>query len=481
MKIFNQLGWRAGGSAAACLVLLGCAGKSSDRMPHDGDNVVTFAVDMREPADSGWFDPSTERVGVRGGTPPLSWGQTVEAADPDGDLVFEATIHFDSLEASLVAFKFKVEGIDNPNDGWENGGNRSVDVATTSRVVRRFDRDRAPIPRTLTGTIEHHADFVDSTSGLATRDLFVYLPPGYKSSDEHYPVLYMHDGVNVFDASEVGSEWRMDEHAESLIGAGEMRPAIIVGVGNTPDRMHEYTPTVTENVLALKRVSPGTGIDGTYEAADEFSLSVHSRMDSVFVRPIDRDEDLYATPTDDGGYRVFGTGYTLYFDTDHSGRITGVTARQRPEGGWGDRYGRFLVDQVKPFVDQTYRTHPAREHTFLGGSSLGGLISMYLGLEHKDTFSGVLVVSPSVWWDDRFILRRVEAQGEDPQLRIWLDMGGDEGQRMVEDARSLARLLNAKGWQQSEIRFVEVDGAGHSEQAWAARADDMLLYLFGPR
>lgn len=481
MKISNQLGWRVGCAAAACVALAGCTRADSDDTGNAGDNRVTFAVDMREPADAGWFDPATERVGIRGGTPPLSWGETIEGADPDGDLVFEVAITFDSLETSLVAFKFKVEGVDNPNDGWESGGNRSVDVATIRRVDRRFDKDRAPIPRTLTGNVEHHAGFADTTSGLAVRDLLVYLPPGYETSGDRYPVLYMHDGVNVFDASEVGGEWRMDEQAEEMIADGRMRPAIIVGVGNTPDRTNEYTPTASETILTLSRPTPGRGLDGTYVAANEFSLTVQTRGDSVFVRPADRDEDLYAPPSADGGFAVSGTGYTLFFETDRSGRTTGVTARQRPEGGWGDRYGRFLVEQVKPFIDRTYRTLPDRDHTSLGGSSLGGLITMYLGLEYADVFSGLLVVSPSVWWDDRYLLRRVRSESTDPELKIWLDMGGDEGRRMVDDARSLARALGEKQWAETDVRFVEVDAAGHSEQAWAARADDMLLFLYGTR
>ncbi len=84
---------------------------------------------------------------------------------------------------------------------------------------------------------------------------------------------------------------------------------------------------------------------------------------------------------------------------------------KRPRGR-GDLYGRFLVEELKPFIDKTYRTRPGREHTAIGGSSLGGLISLYLASKHPDVFSKCAVVPPALAWNKRQILRQIEKDGE---------------------------------------------------------------------
>ena len=127
--------------------------------------------------------------------------------------------------------------------------------------------------------------------------MLVYLPPDYdQATADRYPVLYLHDGQNVFDqATSFGDEWRVDETAQELITAGCIEPIIVVGIYNTGDhRIDEYTPT----------------------------------------------------PSADG---------TL--------------------GGRADDYGRMLVEELKPFIDATYKTFPGAANTALGGSSLGGLLT----------------------------------------------------------------------------------------------------------
>src|SRR5438876_3806364 len=96
-------------------------------------------------------------------------------------------------------------------------------------------------------------------------------------------------------------------------------------------------------------------------------------------------------------------------------------------GGKADLYGRFLVEELKPFIDKTYRTEKDARHTGLGGSSLGGLISLYLGLKYPTVFTRIAVVSPAVWWADNQIVRYTEEQSRRPPLRIWLDIGTKEG------------------------------------------------------
>ena len=265
---------------------------------------------------------------------------------------------------------------------------------------------RAQEAHTLTGEFRAHKNF-HSRYLRSDRDVLVYLPPGYDADKrKRYPVLYLHDGQNLFDGATSfikGAEWGVDETAQRLITGGEIEPLIIVGIYNTGgDRVDEYTPTV---------------------------------------------------------------------DPKHK------------MGGKADLYGRMLVEELKPFIDSEYRTRRDAKSTGLGGSSLGGLVSLYLALKYPQTFGRVIVASPSVWWDDRVILREVEALKQRPRLRIWLDMGtkegGNEAEEHTRNARALRDALISKGWKEgSDLKYFEVEGAEHNERAWAARVEPMLRFLF---
>ena len=225
------------------------------------------------------------------------------------------------------------------------------------------------------------------------RDIVVWMPPGYKAETEkRYPVLYMHDGGNVFVL------WRLDEIAEKLIASKEIEPLIIVGVphgGTQEDRFNELTPT-----------------------------------------------------------------------------------RVRGQGGKGDLYGRMLVEELKPAIDLDYRTLAGPGDTAVGGTSLGGLASLYLGLKHPGIFGNLVVMSPSVWWDNRVIVRDIKALKAKPSLRIWLDVGTEEGGMRV-PVKELRDALVSKGWAlKVDLSYLEAKGEGHNEGAWARRAALVLKYLF---
>jgi len=157
-------------------------------------------------------------------------------------------------------------------------------------------------------------------------------------------------------------------------------------------------------------------------------------------------------------------------------------------GGKADLYGRMLVEELKPFIDANYRTLSDARHTGLGGSSLGGLVSLYLGLKYSDVFGLLAVVSPSVWWANNYIVKYVEAERKRPPVRIWLDIGTREGsnaeaaQKTVVDARLLKEALIRKGWKPGkDLSYFEADGAEHNERAWAARVESILEFLFPRR
>jgi predicted alpha/beta superfamily hydrolase len=151
----------------------------------------------------------------------------------------------------------------------------------------------------------------------------------------------------------------------------------------------------------------------------------------------------------------------------------------RMGGGEGRSYARLLIEELKPFIDRRYRTLPAAADTGLGGSSLGGLITLFLGFEHPEIFSRLAILSPSLWWNQRSILHFVEHNRPRPRPRIWLDIGSAEGALHVRDTERLNRILLAKGWKQGvDLRLLVVAGAVHDEDAWATRFDQVLRFLF---
>jgi predicted alpha/beta superfamily hydrolase len=148
-------------------------------------------------------------------------------------------------------------------------------------------------------------------------------------------------------------------------------------------------------------------------------------------------------------------------------------------GGRADEYGKMLVEELKPFIDRTYRTRREAEFTGLGGSSFGGLVTMYLGLRHADTFRRLAVVSPSVWWDGRYLLKAVRDVKPRPPLKLWLDIGTREGKRAVADARALRDALVTKGWTlDRDLSYMEAEGGVHDEEAWSRRVEPILKFLY---
>ena len=269
-------------------------------------------------------------------------------------------------------------------------------------------RFRSMAEHTLTGNIQEHAEF-RSRIFANRRDILVYLPGGYRRfSRQRYPVLYLQDGQNVFDAATAFSqiEWSVDETAQELIRKKLIEPLIIVAIANTgEERIHEYAPS--------------------------------------------------------------------------RGVIDESARRKTRSRGLARNYGRFLIEEVKPFVDRNYRTKREPEFTGLGGSSLGGLLTLSLGLWFPEVFQRLVVMSPSVWWDHQIIVKMVEELPDKLPLRIWLDTGTHEPG--WERARTLRDALVEKGWRlYDDLQYLEIEGADHSEGAWAGRVDPALRFLFPP-
>lgn len=159
--------------------------------------------------------------------------------------------------------------------------------------------------------------------------------------------------------------------------------------------------------------------------------------------------------------------------------VRSAGGRMRGRGGRADQYGRMIIEELKPFIDRTYSTKPAAEFTALGGSSLGGLVSLHLGFKRPDVFSRLAILSPAVWWANNQIIREAALIGERLPLKIWLDIGRSEGSRIKHQVRALKEILRANGWQNDvDLAYYEFPEARHDESAWAARFGLVLKFLF---
>jgi predicted alpha/beta superfamily hydrolase len=232
------------------------------------------------------------------------------------------------------------------------------------------------------------------------RRMWIYLPPGYESSTESYPLLIMHDGQNVFDgktSTHHGIEWRVDETLEQLIGQGEIPPLIAVAIASTDTRHDEYLP---------ERVT-----------------------------------------------------------------LNGVT-----EGGNADQYALMLKEELLPHLKSQYRLKTGPRHTYVGGSSYGGILSFYLALEHADTFGAALVFSPSTSWNNKWMKRQADELYWKHNVKLWMDYGFSEFDPNVFFETTDA--MERKGWRIPYDMQVSVDSGAHYEGAWARRFPDAMKWLF---
>jgi predicted alpha/beta superfamily hydrolase len=150
----------------------------------------------------------------------------------------------------------------------------------------------------------------------------------------------------------------------------------------------------------------------------------------------------------------------------------------------GVRYPQFLLEEVIPFINQNYRCSKGPENMALGGSSLGGLISLHVAIAAPGVFGRMLLESPSLWIGNRQILREARGVRNWPG-RIFLGIGTreagrpDKDRQTVENVRELERIFRRAGFDDHRLRVVVDEGATHSESAWASRFPAALKFLFG--
>lgn len=234
------------------------------------------------------------------------------------------------------------------------------DIWYSDPLSRRHDYDQnGRISVVRGGQSRGHLEQVGplESAGIPARSLEVWLPPGYEHSNSRYPVLYLHDGNNLysrFQPRSAPTSWEADQVFEAELMAGNIAPFIAVGIPNSGARFDEYTQTT---------------------------------------------------------------------DTRTGSEV----------GGRANDYANFLLTRVKPTIDERFRTQTAKESTGVLGSSLGGLVSYYLGLHHPEVYGCVAGLSSSFWWGESLgNPTMVDDYQADPDLpaqaqRYYLDSGGGSG------------------------------------------------------
>ncbi len=263
--------------------------------------------------------------------------------------------------------------------------------------------------------LERHAAF--PSRHVAARHVDVWLPPGYATTaDARYPVIYLHDGQNLFDPNGPFGSWRVDEAMLRLIAAGEAPPAIVVGVWNTPARFAEYMPQQATSDAVLAKIL------------------------AQFQQPAARLQS--------------------------------------------DAYLKFLVTELKPFIDRTYRTRPEREHTSVMGSSMGGLISAYALVQYPEVFGGAGCLSTHWPAGDGVVIDYLAPRLPAPGAhRFYFDFGTATLDATYEPfQRRMDAVMRAAGYTEGANWMTrKFEGAEHNETAWRARVHLPLQFLLGSR
>jgi predicted alpha/beta superfamily hydrolase len=226
------------------------------------------------------------------------------------------------------------------------------------------------------------------------RRIWAYLPKGYETSKKSYPVIYMHDGQNLFNEQTAPfGEWGIDEALDTLMRQTG-KEAIIIGIDHGGDkRLKEYSP----------------------------------------------------------------------YDHKQYGK------------GEGDQYVDFLALTLKPFIDKKYRTLKDSTNTFIAGSSMGGLISLYAMVKHPNVFGGAGIFSPAFWITPSLYDAVQKAKWNGHVRKFYFYAGGNESGTMVPDMEKMLRVVESKGNYKTR-RVIDPLGK-HNEPKWRNEFPDFYRFI----
>lgn len=282
-------------------------------------------------------------------------------------------------------------------------------------------------PVVSAGTLHRIAAF--PSQYIDARNIDIWLPEDYNSAKK-YNVLYMHDGQMLYDSNTTWNkqEWQVDEWISKLMQEDRINDCIVVGIWNNGQQRHaEYFPQ--KPFVSLSRAEQRT---------------------------------IYRT-TRSGKNKLFS---------------------KKIRSG---RYLRFLVSELKPYIDNAYSTYADPAHTFVAGSSMGGLISLYAICEYPEVFGGAACLSTH--WPGIFTMennpipgaffRYMQNRLPDPKThKIYFDYGTATLDALYPPLQQQAdAIMAAKGYGAENWLTRAFPGEPHSEVAWAKRLDVPLLFL----
>lgn len=276
------------------------------------------------------------------------------------------------------------------------------------------------------GHVERITDF--PSEFISKRNVDVWLPENYSKSKK-YAVLYMHDGQMLYDATITWNkqEWGVDEVMSKLIKENEIIETIVVGIWNSSTRHSDYFPQ-----------KPFEALPDTYK---EYLMSINR----------DTNNPLFETEVQ------------------------------------SDNYLKFLVEEVKPYIDKKYATKMDSDNTFVMGSSMGGLISMYALCEYPNVFGGAACMSTH--WPGAFdtknnpipmaFLSYLSENLPNPDThKIYFDYGTATLDALYEPYQvQVDSVMKMKSFTDSNWQTLKFEGADHSENSWKKRLDNPLNFL----
>lgn len=285
----------------------------------------------------------------------------------------------------------------------------------------------AQLPKTTTGQIRQFENFKSNL--VAPRTIDVWLPDNYNPKTK-YAVLYMHDGKGLYDSSIMWNkqEWKVDEVMGKLQYEGKIRNCIVVGVYNSEKTRHpEYFPQKPfESLTKIEKDSVTAQLQRVGRTKEEF----------------------------------------------------------KP---FSDNYLKFLVTELKPFIDQNFSTKKDRANTFIAGSSMGGLISLYAICEYPEIFGGAACLSTH--WPGVFstannpvpnaFYNYIQKNLPDSKThKIYFDYGDQTLDALYPPLqKQVDAIISSKGYSSKNWITRFFPGENHSEKAWSKRLDIPFVFL----
>ena len=264
---------------------------------------------------------------------------------------------------------------------------------------------------------------------VRSRNVDIWLPDSF-SEDKKYAVLYMHDGQMLFDANTTWNkqEWLVDETVGGLIEAGKIQDCIVVAIWNHSDIRHsDYFPQKPFEILLT-------------EVKDTIVANAKRGNSHLFSEKIN-----------------------------------------------SDNYLKFIVEEVKPFIDENFSVHTDKEHTFISGSSMGGLISMYAICEYPDVFGGAACLSthwPGIMPMENnpvpvAFFEYMRQNLPDPEThKMYFDFGTETLDAFyVQYEDEVNDVLIEAGYSEKNSRNLKFEGTDHSENSWKQRFDIPVEFL----